>query len=220
MPPEDLKAFRQGLRLELLAARVQLSADYRAEASRRIFSRLTEILRERGAGIVGAYLPIRREPDSLPWIEAFVAEGGSIALPVVVDRAQPLAFCPWAPGHPLQQGALGTRHPAAHALDGVTVTPDVLVIPLVGFDASGFRLGYGGGFYDRTLADAAHAATAVIGVGFEQSRVPTIYPLPHDRRMHRILTEAAERAWDEKGRCTEQMLSREPIPSGAKPRVG
>ena len=205
--PQDEKVLRQALRRELLAARAELSPEYRAEASRQIFAQLSDSLRGRGARIVGAYLPIGQEPDVLPWIEAFVADGGTIALPVVVDRAQALAFCLWTPRDPLQPGALGTRHPAAHAIDGTTVTPDVLVIPLVGFDAAGFRLGYGGGFYDRTLANAAHASTVVIGVGFERSRVPTIHPLPHDRRMHRILTEAVDRMWDADGHCTEQMHS-------------
>jgi 5-formyltetrahydrofolate cyclo-ligase len=208
---EDENVLRQALRRDLLAARASLSPEYRAEASRLIFARLGDILKYRGTCIVGAYLPIRQEPEPLPWIEAFVAQGGTVALPVVVDYAQPLAFCPWTPGHPVQQGMLGTRHPAAHAVDGIAVTPDVLVIPLVGFDAAGFRLGYGGGFYDRTLAEAAHAATLVMGVGFEQGRVPTIYPQPHDRRMQRILTEAADRAWDEQGRCTEQVFTGRPV---------
>jgi 5-formyltetrahydrofolate cyclo-ligase len=211
--PQDWKVLRQALRRELLATRAELSLEYRVEASRRIFARLNAILVARTARVVGAYLPIGQEPDALPWIEAFVAGGGIIALPVVVDRGQPLAFCPWRPGEPVQEAGLGTRHPAAHAIDGVTVTPDVLVIPLVGFDAAGFRLGYGGGYYDRTLADAAHAGTVVIGVGFELSRVTTIYPQPHDRRMHRILTEVADRAWDEQGICTEQMLSQNPAGS-------
>jgi 5-formyltetrahydrofolate cyclo-ligase len=209
--PKDGSVLRQALRRELLAARSALSPEYRAEASYQIFAQLRNILQARGARIVGAYLPIRQEPDSFPWIQAFVADGGTIALPVVLDRAQPLAFCSWAPGDPLQQGALGTRHPAAHATDGVAVTPDVLVIPLVGFDAAGFRLGYGGGFYDRTLADASHATTTVIGVGFEQSRVPTIYPQPHDRPMHRILTEAADRTWSGQDRRAEQVFLHRPV---------
>jgi 5-formyltetrahydrofolate cyclo-ligase len=208
--PQDWKMLRQAMRRELLEARAKLSPEYRVEASRLIFAQLSETLQPRAHRVVGAYLPIGQEPDVLPWIERFVAEGGTLALPVVVGRDQPLAFYPWAPGEALQPGGFGTRHPAVHAVDGVTVTPDVLVIPLVGFDAAGFRLGYGGGFYDRTLADAAHMETTVIGVGFEQSRVPTIYPQPHDRRMHRIITEAAARAWGASGLCTEQRLSTHP----------
>jgi 5-formyltetrahydrofolate cyclo-ligase len=196
MPTEEEQRLRLVLRRERLAARAALNPAYRAAASQRIFTRIEQILAQRGAQTVGAYLPIRHEPDSLPWIELFSAAGGAVALPVVVDRDQPLAFCPWIPGHALEPGPLGTAHPAAHDAGAVTIQPEVLIVPVVAFDEAGYRLGYGGGFYDRTMASAAYSHGAVIGVAFEISMVPTIHPQPHDQRMHRIVTEAEDRVWD------------------------
>jgi 5,10-methenyltetrahydrofolate synthetase len=196
MPSEEGMHLRQTLRSERLAARAALTSAYRAAASHGIFTRVEQILAQRGAQTVGAYLPIRHEPDPLPWIERFTSAGGTVALPVVVDRNQPLVFCPWIPGHALQPGPLGTAHPAAHDAGAATIQPEVLIVPVVAFDDAGYRLGYGGGFYDRTLASAAYAHGAVIGVAFEVCRVPTIHPQLHDQRMHRIVTEADDRVWD------------------------
>ena len=102
---------------------------------------------------------------------------------MVVERARPLVFREWWPGIRMP-GVWGIPVPA----EGDAVLPDVLVAPLVGFDAAGYRLGYGGGYYDRTLAALPDRPPA-IGVGFEPSWMKTIHPQPHDIPMSLIVTE-------------------------------
>jgi 5,10-methenyltetrahydrofolate synthetase len=118
-------------------------------------------------------------------IRALRAAGATAALPVVAGKGQPLAFREWHPGVAMRSGALGIPAP----VDTPLVVPDAALVPLVAFDAQGFRLGYGGGFFDRTLAALARRPLA-IGVGFEVQRLPTIHPQPHDIPMDFIVTEA------------------------------
>jgi 5,10-methenyltetrahydrofolate synthetase len=113
---------------------------------------------------------------------AIVARGGMPALPVVIAKAQPLVFRAYKPGDPLEKGVWNIPVPA----NGVPVFPSIVISPLVGVDAGNYRLGYGGGFYDRTLAALPEKAL-VIGVGYEMQRIPTIHPQPHDIPMDRIV---------------------------------
>jgi 5,10-methenyltetrahydrofolate synthetase len=117
-------------------------------------------------------------------MEQVDAGGGRCALPVVVERHAPLVFRTWRPGAPMASGIWNIPVPA----DGVDVLPDIVVSPVVGFDPACYRLGYGGGYYDRTLAGMARRPL-VIGVGFAMSAVSTIHPLPHDIPMQFIVTE-------------------------------
>ena len=136
-------------------------------------------------GRVGGYWPIRQEYDCLPLLRDVLAAGGDAALPVVIGPKQPLEFRPWTPRVRMAQGGWDIRHPA----DEPAVLPDTLLIPLVGFDAGGHRLGYGGGYYDRTLA-ALTQRPLTLGVGFELGRLASVRPQPHDIPMDYILTEA------------------------------
>lgn len=110
-------------------------------------------------------------------------KGLRVALPVVVAKGQPLVFRAWWPGAALARGVWGIPYPA----DGEIIVPDAVIAPLVGFDAAGFRLGYGGGFFDRTLA-AITPSPIAIGVGHPIAAIPTIYPQPHDVAMDWIVT--------------------------------
>jgi 5-formyltetrahydrofolate cyclo-ligase len=110
--------------------------------------------------------------------------GTRLALPVIVERGQPLVFREWQPGSLMTQGVWNVPMPES----GQAVMPDLLVVPFVGFDAKGYRLGYGGGFYDRTIA-AMPTKPRTIGVGFNLGRLETIYPQPHDIALERIITE-------------------------------
>jgi 5-formyltetrahydrofolate cyclo-ligase len=115
------------------------------------------------------------------------AAGLRLALPVVVERARPLVFRPWWPGVRMEPGVWSIPVPA----EGEPMLPDVVVSPLVGFDGRGYRLGYGGGYYDRTLAalrDAGRPPRA-IGVGHELAWLETIHPQPHDVPMAVVVTE-------------------------------
>ena len=134
--------------------------------------------------VVSCYWPIRGEPDLRQWIADMVKRGGTCALPVVVERGAPLEFHRWRPGERLRPGHWNIPVPA----DPVAVTPDIVIAPLVGFDAACYRLGYGGGFFDRTLA-AMRERPRVIGVGYAATWLPTIYPQWHDVPMDVIVTE-------------------------------
>jgi 5-formyltetrahydrofolate cyclo-ligase len=134
---------------------------------------------------VGLYWPFKREISLLALAETIIAAGGSVALPVVTGKAQPLQFRDWCPGDALESGPFDIPYPR----DGPAVSPEVLLVALVGFDSKNYRLGYGGGYYDRTLAASVPRPTT-IGIGFELMRLKTIQPLPHDIAMDAIITES------------------------------
>src|SRR5699024_8920221 len=101
-----------------------------------------------GARIVSAYRPIRSELDPEPLMLALIAHGCRLCLPVIEGKGLPLKFREWTPGVSMQAGPYGAQVPA----EGAWLDPDLLIVPLLAFDACGQRLGYGGGFYDRTIA--------------------------------------------------------------------
>ncbi len=184
MEPPDIDLWRKARRPELIAARLAMSPAERSAASERITARLTALLDDAPARLVGFYWPFKGEYDPRPLVRTLHAGGVALALPVVIAKASPLAFRPWWPGAPMASGVWNIPVPAG----GDPVVPDTLLIPLVGFDPAGYRLGYGGGFYDRTIA-AMPARPRSIGIGFARSRLDTIYPRPFDIRMDRIVTE-------------------------------
>ena len=135
--------------------------------------------------VVAAFCwPIKHEPDVRALLADWARAGGRTALPVVVAEGQPLAFREWTPEMPLEPDRYGIPTPTA----GEWLRPDLILLPLNGFDAAGYRLGYGGGFFDRTLAALAPRPLAV-GVGFEINRVDSIRPEAHDQRLDWIVTE-------------------------------
>ncbi len=184
MTEPEVRAWRKTERAELLRARAALSAEAYEDKSRAVIERLLSRFGNLAAGVVGAYSPFRGEIDPGSFLESVTARGGAVALPVVVGRDLPLVFRLWEPGDAMEAGVMGIPHPA---LDQ-RVEPDVLIVPLVGFDAGGYRLGYGGGYYDRTLA-AARKKPVTIGIGFELARLETIYPQPYDVPLNFIVTE-------------------------------
>jgi 5,10-methenyltetrahydrofolate synthetase len=176
--------WRKGERQRLIADRLAIDVSLRSEYSRRIAARLREIIGDVRDVTVSAYWPFRGEPDLRDLMATISADGGRCALPVVVERHRPLVFRQWSPGQPLERGVWNIPVPA----DGAEVIPDVVIAPVVGFDPRCYRLGYGGGFFDRTLA-ALPARPRVLGVGYSGAAIPTIYPQPHDIAMDLIVTE-------------------------------
>jgi 5-formyltetrahydrofolate cyclo-ligase len=182
----DVAAFRRAERQRLLAARDATDADARAGWSDAITRLLAERIEALAPRMLGFYWPHRGEYDPVPVISRVIERGGQVALPLVVAKTQPLEYRAWRPGMEMtpSRRSFGILYPA----QGPAVTPDAMLIPLLGFDGYGYRLGYGGGYFDRTLAAFA-PRPMTIGVGFELGRLATIHPQPHDIPMDMIVTE-------------------------------
>jgi 5-formyltetrahydrofolate cyclo-ligase len=180
----DIAQERRAHRHRLLAAREAMDDAVFQRHSHAITARLFGRLRPFGAKSLAFYWPHRREYDPSPVALKVIEDGGQAALPVVVQKRAPLEFRPWHPDLTMLIGAYEIPHPP----EGLTVIPDAIIVPLLGFDQALYRLGYGGGYYDRTLANLS-PRPLTIGVGFELSRLNTIHPQPHDVRLDAIVTE-------------------------------
>lgn len=180
----DVARWRKGERKRLIDERMEVPAERRARAAERIADRLTSETGTVGDLFLGIYWPFRGEPDLRDWGRQAIDRGARLALPVVVEKAKPLVFRRWAPGVKLEKGVWNIPVPAG----GEIVIPNIIIAPLVGFDEAGFRLGYGGGFYDRTLA-ALPSKPLTIGVGFGFARLKTIFPQWHDIPLDRLIIE-------------------------------
>ena len=185
-PPEDVAAWRRAARERLIRARLGLAPDDRAAQSLAIADALDLLISPVPGAIVSAYWPIKAEPDLRAWMHAMWRRGARIALPVAIALGQALVFREWHPDARMARGLWNIPYPA----EGAEVVPTVVLAPLVGFDKDCYRLGYGGGFFDRTLA-AFPSAPTVIGVGHSIASITTIYPQPHDVPMDWIVTGAA-----------------------------
>lgn len=182
--PDAPGLWRTAERKRLIAARMDIPNETRVEFAAAIAGTLKDMIGSVSDLTVSAYWPIRGEPDLRPLMQWIDEQGGRFALPVVTARAQPLVFRAWRPGEPMERGVWNIPVPST----GPEVIPDVVISPLVGFDAGCYRLGYGGGYYDRTLASLARKPR-VIGVGYEIARLETIHPQPHDIPMDVIVTQ-------------------------------
>lgn len=185
----DAARWRKAERERLIADREAQTQDARAAADAAIADHLDRVLSDGfgGAGgmVLAAFWPIRAEVDLRGWMARQSAQGVRIALPVVTGKDRPLIFRPWSPRAAMRPGRWNIPEPATDA----TVIPQIVLVPLVGWDAARFRMGYGGGFYDRTLA-AMRPRPYAIGIGLKAACLPTIYPQPHDVALDLIVTEA------------------------------
>lgn len=184
-------AARAALRRGMIAARQAMPAAAQEQASARILERLAGLLLDRPAGRLGFCWPIRAEVDCRPLVARLIAAGWQAAMPTVVVPDAPMEFRHWEPDAPMTLDPYGIPVPATPA----TTTPAVLLLPLVAFDAAGYRLGYGGGYFDRTLAACA-PRPLTIGVGFELCAVATIHPEAHDVPLDLIVTEGGIRRFN------------------------
>ena len=184
MTPGELKAWRRAERARLIGERERLDA-----ATLDGWRRCIEATLERSfPGLATARLafcwPVRGEYDARPLADKLRARGAVTALPVVVAAGQPLVFREWHPGVTLASGPLGIPYPTGSE----PVVPTAMLVPLNGWDEAGYRLGYGAGFFDRTLAGLPTPPVA-IGVGYELARIATIHPQAWDVPMDWIVTE-------------------------------
>lgn len=180
----DSNALRARLRRESIAVRQAMPAEQRAAHEARINARLWEWFAHQPAGSVGFCWPIRAEVDCRPLILRLLAAGWQAAMPVVVECDAPMCFRHWAPDVPMTQDPYGIPVP----LSAEVPVPSVLLLPLVAYDAAGYRLGYGGGYFDRTLAACA-TRPVTLGIGYAFSHVGSIYPAAHDIPLNMVVTE-------------------------------
>ncbi len=182
----DVQIEKSALRQAAAARRDTLSADLRAVATEAVAARPFPVAIAPGA-IVSGFMPMGSEFDPLPLMQQLAGAGARLALPVVAGRGKPLVMRAWTFGEPLDEGVWGIRQPQAHAAE---VEPDILLVPLLAFDRAGYRLGYGGGFYDLTLAALrARKPVVAVGVAFAAQEVSTVPTTPHDARLDLVLTE-------------------------------
>lgn len=178
----DVAVFRKAERARLYGLRKQLSPDDRSEMARQVSAKLDDLLGDLAGRSIAVYWPIRGELNLRHWMEAASHRGAQIALPVVVEKNQPVEFHLWTPGCEMIRGTWNIPVPA----NPLQVQPDVVIVPLLGVDAQGYRLGNGGGYYDRTLARLP-PDLMTIGVGQTFARMKTIFPMPWDIPMKKVV---------------------------------
>ncbi|RIA55452.1 5-formyltetrahydrofolate cyclo-ligase [Dichotomicrobium thermohalophilum] len=175
---------KEALRRESLARRAAIPEKAREQAATAVAEGALSFLELPGPAVISGYYPFGDELDCLPLLRRLIDDGHSIGLPVT-RKGQPLIFRAWTPETQMVRGALGIPTPPEEAPE---LTPVVLLVPLAAFDERGYRIGYGGGFYDRTLAKlrAAGPVTAV-GVAFAEQRVDRVPNEPHDQPLDWML---------------------------------
>ncbi|MEX2648708.1 MAG: 5-formyltetrahydrofolate cyclo-ligase [Alphaproteobacteria bacterium] len=179
---------KHALRKQARVRRPQLARAAGAEAGVAAASHFLKAITLLPGAVVSGYWPVGDEFDVRPLLERLHAAGHACALPVVVGKGKPLVFRRWEPGDTLVPAALGIPVPLPEADE---LVPDVLLVPMLAFDGEGYRLGYGGGFYDLTLASLREAAPATLGVGaaYSGQRVAAVPHEATDERLDWILTE-------------------------------
>lgn len=171
------------LRKSLIAARLAMSAEQRKRCDAAIGERLLAWLSLHSLQTIGVYWPIQGEPDLRPIYSVLVQGGAMLALPTVSERNAPLVFSMWRPGDTLMKDACGVPVPAVKS---APVLPDAVLVPCVGFNADLFRIGYGAGYYDRTLAEAPHVQS--LGIAYDAA-LTQFKPAAHDVPLDVVFTE-------------------------------
>ncbi|MBU4529989.1 MAG: 5-formyltetrahydrofolate cyclo-ligase [Hoeflea sp.] len=179
---KDVSLFRKAERRRLYAARQGVSPAERKDMAAAISSRLTEMLGDISGRTIALYWPIRGEINLRAWMVEAASRGARICLPVVVEKHQPVEFHRWTPDCAMAKGFWNIPVPA----NGEPLVPEVVIVPLLGVDEQGYRLGNGGGYYDRTLAQLPGDLLS-IGVGQSFARMKTIFPMPWDIPMKRVV---------------------------------
>ena len=179
---------RSALRRDKIAAREALAPRLHQTLSLVIETHLTSLLRRCQPRVLGFCWPFRAEFDCRPLVARLIDEGVRSCLPRVISADTALEFRAWRADSEMLVDRYGIHYPAT----GATLTPDVLLLPVNAFDAAGYRLGYGAGYFDRTLAQLVEQGRCplTIGVGFELARVDSIHPDTHDIPLDAVVTEA------------------------------
>ncbi|MCB1744231.1 MAG: 5-formyltetrahydrofolate cyclo-ligase [Gammaproteobacteria bacterium] len=204
MTEDEIKRWRREQRRRLRVQRIKLSDEQRVRLDQRICERMLECLGAQPR-VIGFYWPFRGEVDPRRFVLQLAESGIELALPVVVTEHAPLEFWRWTPESPMQPGIWNIPIPVTRA----PVTPDLLLVPLLGFDTANYRLGNGGGYYDRTLA-VMRPRPRTIGLGYELTRLESIHPLPHDVPLDTVVTEDGVQTGHDLPRSDPSGETREP----------
>ncbi len=177
---------KSDLRRDALARRDALHAHKRAEAALALSARDLPIALAPGS-VISGFSAMQSEINPVPLMRRLADAGFRLALPVITERRQPLTFRAWSFGDPMTSGVWGIREPTASA---PVVAPDILLVPLAAFDRRGFRIGYGGGYYDRTLkALRLQKPVVALGLAFAKQEIPRVPDMPFDEPLDFVLTE-------------------------------
>ena len=185
--PEQIKEEKIRLRHEALRRRSEIaeSAVFRMEAAEAALRLLLDTIPMDENSVIGGYWPIGSEFDLRPTL-TYLNHKYKCALPMIDPKTDKLVFCEWHENSSLIQGAFNVMTPETAAQQ----TPNVILVPVVAFDRRGYRLGYGGGYYDRSLAELSkeHAITTV-GIAYASQEIPMVPTEPHDYRLDWMITE-------------------------------
>ena len=192
MADDTIDAAKAALRQRARDKRATLSQDGRADAAKAAAGYFFKAIALPPGAIVAAYWPIRDELDCKPVLTRLMDSGQPVCLPVVLGDEQPLELRLWEQGAPLYEAGFGTLAPSELAPQ---VEPDVIIMPLLGFDARGTRLGYGGGYYDRTLAKLKKRPR-LVGIAFAAQELDAIPRESHDVPLDVIVTEHGARHFE------------------------
>ena len=183
---ESVSLTKSDLRREMIARRDALPPDTRSAAAEAIAARPFPLSIPAGA-IVSGFMPMKTEINPLPLMKKLADAGVQLALPVTGRRGQPLTMRAWTWGEPLASGVWGIREPKPEAAQ---VDPDILLVPLLAFDRAGRRLGYGGGYYDLTLAQLrSRKAVIAVGLAYAAQEIASVPAAPRDATLDLVLTE-------------------------------
>jgi 5-formyltetrahydrofolate cyclo-ligase len=184
--PETIEVVKAGLRCEALTRRDALPAEMRKAAAEAIAARAFPLTVAPGT-IVSGFMPLKSEINPLPLMRTLADAGARLALPVVAGRGKPLTIRSWQWGAPLVPGVWGIREPGPETPE---VQPDILLVPLLAFDRNGYRIGYGAGYYDLTIAQSrVRKPIAAVGIAFAAQEVETVPKTAFDARLDLVLTE-------------------------------
>jgi len=185
MADEQIEAVKAALRLRARAQRANFLKSSHPEAAAAAAGHFFSAVALEPQMVVAAYWPIRDELDCRPVLTRLMDSGQPVCLPVVLGDEEPLELRLWEPGAPLYPSGFGTLAPPD---DAPQVEPDLVIMPLLGFDRAGTRLGYGGGYYDRTLASLTKTPR-LIGFAFAAQELDFIPREPHDIPLDAVITE-------------------------------
>lgn len=187
----DVKDQKAALRKHAKATRAAAFARHGSAAGERLAVHGIGFAHPRPGAAVSAFLAIGEEIDPMPLMHRLWGEGHAVGLPVMVGKARPLVFRQWREAEPLDEVKWGIREPLATA---AVIVPDVLLVPLLAFDTRGYRLGYGGGFYDRSIAEIrATKPVTTIGLAYDELEVDAVPHSDYDERLDWVLTPSGPR---------------------------